>query len=112
MGLGQYNSLGEYCGPHTASAVFLILIFPTKFLMKTFSLLLQQVHFHTFSFSKKSMKSKTHTTVNVDIFACTHFRAFPKIDNFAQINIRVFDIFAIMLHYKSYFHDVHIYADI
>ena len=21
MGLGQYNSLGEYCGPHTASAV-------------------------------------------------------------------------------------------
>ena len=28
MGLGQYNSLGEYCGPHTASSVFLILIFP------------------------------------------------------------------------------------
>ena len=27
MGLGQYNSLGEYCGPHTASSVFLILIF-------------------------------------------------------------------------------------
>ena len=26
MGLGQYNSLGEYCGPHTASSVFLILI--------------------------------------------------------------------------------------
>ena len=25
-GLGQYNSLGEYCGPHTASSVFLILI--------------------------------------------------------------------------------------
>ena len=24
MGLGQYNSLGEYCGPHTASSVFLI----------------------------------------------------------------------------------------
>ena len=23
MGLGQYNSLGEYCGPHTASSVFL-----------------------------------------------------------------------------------------
>ena len=21
MGLGQYNSLGEYCGPHTASCV-------------------------------------------------------------------------------------------
>ena len=23
-GLGQYNSLGKYCGPHTASSVFLI----------------------------------------------------------------------------------------
>ena len=29
MGLGQYNSLGEYCGPHTASSVFLILV-PTR----------------------------------------------------------------------------------
>ena len=28
MGLGQYNSLGKYCGPHTASSVFLILIRP------------------------------------------------------------------------------------
>ena len=27
MGLGQYNSLGEYCGPHTASSGFLILIY-------------------------------------------------------------------------------------
>ena len=27
MGLGQYNSLGEgYCGPHTASEVFLIIL--------------------------------------------------------------------------------------
>ena len=26
MGLGQYNSLGEYCDPHTASTVFLILV--------------------------------------------------------------------------------------
>ena len=25
---GQYNSLGEYCGPHTASFVFLTLGFP------------------------------------------------------------------------------------
>ena len=30
MGLGQYNSLGEYCGPHTASSEFLILIIMTK----------------------------------------------------------------------------------
>ena len=27
MGLGQYNSLMEYCGPHTASSVFLILVY-------------------------------------------------------------------------------------
>ena len=26
VGLGQYNSLGEYCGPNTASSVFLILL--------------------------------------------------------------------------------------
>ena len=26
MGLGQFNSLGEYCDPHTAYSVFLILI--------------------------------------------------------------------------------------
>ena len=26
MGLGQYNSLGEYCDPHTASSVFLVLV--------------------------------------------------------------------------------------
>ena len=26
MGLGQYDSLGEYCGPHTASSVFLIIM--------------------------------------------------------------------------------------
>ena len=25
-GFGQYHSLGEYCGPHTASSVFLILV--------------------------------------------------------------------------------------
>ena len=26
MGLGQYNSLGKYCDPHTACSVFLILV--------------------------------------------------------------------------------------
>ena len=32
-----------------------------------------------------------HTvTLNVDIFACINFCAFPKIGNFAQINIYVF----------------------
>ena len=27
MGLGQYDSLGEYCGSHTASSVFLISLY-------------------------------------------------------------------------------------
>ena len=31
MGLGQYDGLGEYCDPHTASSVFLILIFQILF---------------------------------------------------------------------------------
>ena len=31
MGLGQYNGLGEYCGPHIASSVFLILIFASGY---------------------------------------------------------------------------------
>ena len=26
MGLGQYNGLGAYCGPYTASSVFLVLL--------------------------------------------------------------------------------------
>ena len=26
LGLGQYDGLWEYCGPHTASSVFLILV--------------------------------------------------------------------------------------
>ena len=30
MGLGPYDSLGEYCGPYTASPVFLIIIFMTS----------------------------------------------------------------------------------
>ena len=34
MGLGQYNSasLGEYCDPHTASSVFLILVYQEVFI--------------------------------------------------------------------------------
>ena len=27
MGLGEYDGLGTYCDPHTASSVFLVLIF-------------------------------------------------------------------------------------
>ena len=50
--------------------------------------------------------------MNVDIFVCIYFLAFPKIGNFARIIIRVFNMFASMWHYKSYFHDVHIFADI
>ena len=30
VGLGQYDGLGEYCGPHSASEVVLILVAPSK----------------------------------------------------------------------------------
>ena len=33
MGLGQYNSLGEYCVPHTASSVFVISILTGSLVM-------------------------------------------------------------------------------
>ena len=36
MGLGQYDNLGEYCGPHTASSVFLILIREVEGLSQVF----------------------------------------------------------------------------
>ena len=36
-GLGQYNSLGEYCDPHTPSSVFLILIAIMILLIKKLS---------------------------------------------------------------------------
>ena len=50
-------------------------------------------------------------TVNVDMFACKNVHAFPKIGNFAQINICDFDIFASMWHYTCYFHDVHNFCE-
>ena len=41
MGLGQYDSLEEYCSPHTASSVFIILVFQHPHCM------LQDVPVHT-----------------------------------------------------------------
>ena len=51
-------------------------------------------------------------TVNVDIFACIHFREFIKLGNFACIKIRVLCIIASIGYYKSNFRGVHIFADI
>ena len=33
MCLGQYDGIGEYCGPHTVSSVFLILLVQTNICM-------------------------------------------------------------------------------
>ena len=51
MGLGQYNCLGEYCGPHTVSSVFLILVFFISIASVTISLfrLFQILHWTQFS---------------------------------------------------------------
>ena len=38
MGLGQYDSLGEYCGPHTASSVFLIVVWICEVFYVTISI--------------------------------------------------------------------------
>ena len=52
------------------------------------------------------------STVNVDIFACINIREFTKIDNFASIYVRVFDNIASKWHNLSYFHVIHIFANI
>ena len=43
-----------------------------------------------FTLSSYKVASDTLYTVNVDIFACIHFRGFMKMGNFAWIKIRVF----------------------
>ena len=64
-------------------------------------------------FSRILLIEYSPSTVNVDIFACIHFRAFLKIGNFSQIYFfAFFDIATSMWHYKSYFHAVYTYANI
>ena len=50
--------------------------------------------------------------MNVDIFTCKHFCELAKNGHFVRIYIRVFEIIVYIWHNKSYFHDVHIFADI
>ena len=53
-----------------------------------------------------------YDTVNVDIFACIHFRGFMKMGNFACIKIRVLCIIGSLGYYKCNLRGVHIVADI
>ena len=50
--------------------------------------------------------------VIVDIFACTNFRGFMKLGNFACIKIRVLCKIGSIGYYKSNFRGIHIFADI
>ena len=50
--------------------------------------------------------------MNVDVFACIHFRGFMKMGNFACIKIRVLGIIDSLGYYKSNFRGVHVFADI
>ena len=64
MGLGQYNSLGKYCDPHTASSVFFILFFALKCF--PFSPLETIVHLSSVCFSinkdvSSSFKTPSHS---------------------------------------------------
>ena len=48
MGLGQYDSQGEYCDPHTASSVFLILVLtPFESLYIVFPVRRYEIAVHT-----------------------------------------------------------------
>ena len=51
--------------------------------------------------------------MNVDIFACIHFRGFMKMGNIACIKIRVLGLCIIgsLGYYKGNFRGVHIFAD-
>ena len=51
-------------------------------------------------------------TVNVDIFACIHFRGFFKMGNITWINGHTLRINGSLGYHKSYFHGVHIFVDI
>ena len=51
-------------------------------------------------------------TVNLDIFACIHFRGIMKMGNFACIKIRGFSTNDSLGYNDSHFHSVHIFADI
>ena len=51
-------------------------------------------------------------TVNVNIFACIHFREIMKLGNFACIKIRVSSITGSLWYYTNNFRGVHIFADI
>ena len=53
-----------------------------------------------------------YITVNVDIFAWMNFRGFTKMGSFAWNKIRVLRINGSLGYHKSYFHGVHIFADI
>ena len=49
-------------------------------------------------------------TVNIDIFACIHFRGSMKMGNFACIKIRVFSTNDSLGYNNSNFHSVYIFA--
>ena len=55
-GLGRCNSLGEYCGPYTASSVFLISIFHHSIKVNQSRLLLG--HFYSCGLTKMSFVYK------------------------------------------------------
>ena len=50
--------------------------------------------------------------MNVDIFMGMNFREFAKISTFACIIFVFLILLSILWHNKSYFHDIHIFADI
>ena len=58
MGLGQYNSYGEYCGPHTAYSVFLILFSPPPFFKELKQTNKESTHTQRKRKKEKELKNK------------------------------------------------------
>ena len=84
MGLGQYDGHGEYCGPHTASSVFLILVLVpyawslVKALMGLHASELYFLYINTDCYGYNAFKTckTTHTTENLIIEPESWFSAF------------------------------------
>ena len=91
MGLGQYNSLGEYCGPHTASSVFLILRFQEKSLQYQCATSLQWGHLGV-GLGSRPVDCEMSMMVLFDFF-CYYLRLLkvtpdlPEVQKFKKENI-------------------------
>ena len=91
MGLGQYDSLREYCGPHTASSVFLI------FTTQSYSYLCN--YDVTFPYiDKREVLQQDYT--KTPILPCPHFRWVVNKYFLSSINPNVYNHYPYLFDYR------------